>query len=352
MGSIYSRDVIKNAESYIGYHEGSGNYNIFAEILDGVGYFKPQTKQYVAWCAVFCDCMLYFSSDSDSDEAKAYDAQFFQFQPHYNNYSAGAKEYAGYFMSAGAFHFDSAELGDIVFFNVGDNIGHVGIVTGVYDDDTLETVEGNAGDQVQKKWYNNYHNLIGGKIAGFGRPRYDGYEPSPTPPTPPTPPEPPKPTGDKYRVATNSGDALRVREFATSDSDQIGYISNGESITVSEIVEGESVDGVTEWAKTSDGYRFYPDYIEGYCSMRYLVAEPTPEPSAKIYRVHTNSGDSLRIRLEPNTDSEQVGYIPNGSEVNVLEIVEGESIDYVTEWGKVNYNGVVGYCSMRYLEEV
>ena len=23
-----------------------------------------------------------------------------------------------------------------------------------------------------------------------------------------------------------------------------------------------------------------------------------------------------------------------------------------TEWGKVNYNGVTGYCSMRYLEEV
>ena len=127
------------------------------------------------------------------------------------------------------------------------------------------------------------------------------------------------------------------------------------------VVEGESIDGVTEWANTSDGSYFYPDYQEGYVSCRYLVKisgdEPTPEPEpeptpSKVYRVHTNSGDALRIREEPNTSSKQVGCIDNGKEVTVTEIVEGESIDYVTEWGKVNYNGVVGFCSMRYLEEV
>ena len=109
MGSIYSKDVINNAESYIGYHEGSGNYNIFAEMLDSVGYFTPQTKQYVAWCAVFCDCMLYLSSDADTDSGKMYDAQYFQYQPSYNNYSASAELYAKYFMSAGAFHFDDVQ---------------------------------------------------------------------------------------------------------------------------------------------------------------------------------------------------------------------------------------------------
>ena len=59
MGSLYAKDLIQIARDWIGYEEGDNNWNIFADVLDKCGYFSPQTKQNVAWCAIFCDfCAL------------------------------------------------------------------------------------------------------------------------------------------------------------------------------------------------------------------------------------------------------------------------------------------------------
>lgn len=173
MGSLYAKDPCKIAEDWLDYHEGSNNWNIFAKVLDDCGYYSPQTKQNIPWCAIFCNfCVLQacVPEDRDNDEKK-WDAYYFQYQPSYWNLSAGAKEYADYFKNAGAWY-DEPEVGDMCFFNVGDGIGHVGIV--VDTEDYITTIEGNAGDCVQKKWYS--YDEIGGKIAGFGRPRYDGVE--------------------------------------------------------------------------------------------------------------------------------------------------------------------------------
>lgn len=173
MGSLYAKDVCKIADDWLGYHEGDNNWNIFAKVLDDCGYYAPQEKQNVPWCAVFCNfCVLQAAipEDRDNDEKK-WDAYYFQYQPSYNNYSAGAPQYASYFKNAGAWY-DEPEVGDMCFFNTGSGIGHVGIV--VDTDEYITTIEGNAGDQVQKKWYS--YDDIGGKIVGFGRPRYDGIE--------------------------------------------------------------------------------------------------------------------------------------------------------------------------------
>lgn len=172
MGSIYIRDVLKVAEDNIGYHEGPNNWTIFAQVLDDCGYYAPQTKQYVAWCATFCNyCMLKAAIPEDrDDDSKKYDAQNYMYQPSYNNYSASASLMAGYFKNAGQFY-DDPEVGDMIFFKMSDgNIGHVGIVEDT--DGCITTIEGNAGDQVQRKWYDYGDD----KIAGFGRPSYDGYE--------------------------------------------------------------------------------------------------------------------------------------------------------------------------------
>ena len=177
MGSLYAKDVIEHAKEWIGYHDGDNNWTIFAKILDDCEYFKPQTKQNVAWCATFCDCMCLISAlpaDRD-DEAKKYDAQYFLYQPSYNNYSASASAFAGYFKNAGAWY-DKPKPGDMIFFRSGDNITHVGIVEEIGD--CITTIEGNAGDQVQRKWYD----FDDSRIAGFGRPRYDQEtEPKPEP---------------------------------------------------------------------------------------------------------------------------------------------------------------------------
>lgn len=175
MGSLYAKDVCKIANDWLGYEEGPNNWNIFAEVLDDCGYFAPQEKQNVAWCAIFCDfCCLQAAIPEDRDnEEKKWDAQYFLYQPSRNNYSAGATEFASYFKNADAWYTSDPQVGDMCFFYTSSGgIGHVGIV--VDTDEYITTIEGNAGDMVQKKWYS--YDEIGGKIVGFGRPRYDGIE--------------------------------------------------------------------------------------------------------------------------------------------------------------------------------
>lgn len=182
MGSIYKSQVIKRAEDWIGYHEDDDapNWVIFTQILDECGYYAPQEKQGTQWCGHFCNAILLMSaepSDRD-DEAKKYDAQNYQFQPSYNNLSSSCRYYADYFRQAGEFY-DSPEVGDIIFFGERGAETHQGIVV---DTDTyITTVEGNAGDAVQKKYYS--YGDIGGKISGFGRPSYDD-EPETSEPDP------------------------------------------------------------------------------------------------------------------------------------------------------------------------
>ena len=172
MGSMYTKDVLDVARSYIGYTEQPNNWTIFAERLDNCDYFAPQKKQNVAWCGTFIDDIFLESaipSDRD-DEAKKYDAQYFLYQPSYNNYSASASCFASYFKNAGAWYSDP-EVGDIIFFKNADGIYHVGIVESI-EGRTINTIEGNTSDSVQRRSYD----CEAEKIAGYGRPRYDGFE--------------------------------------------------------------------------------------------------------------------------------------------------------------------------------
>lgn len=248
MGSLWADDVCKKAEEWIGYHEGSNNWTIFAKILDDCGYYAPQTKQNVPWCASFCNCMALISAlpkDRD-DEAKKYDAQYFLFQPSYNNYSASAPLMAGYFKNAGEFYTSNPQIGDMCFFNVDGDIGHVGIV--VDTEDYITTIEGNAGDEVQKKWYS--YDDIGGKIAGFGRPRYDGlYNPDNISHEPEKEDKPVKEDnkvkGVEYRVCV--GSFLNIRNGHSTDYEKIGELYDGAIVLVYEKIDGWGRIGVNMW---------------------------------------------------------------------------------------------------------
>ena len=315
-------------------------------------------------------------------------------QPSRNNCSAVVSYMAGYFKEKGLYFKSSKELciGDIVFFQNSNGLCHVGICSD-WNNSGFFTIEGNKDNKVKDCFY--YYSQVGGYVAGFAHPRYTdnctkadalayaksqiGYtegannwnkyaaeldsvnyfadcgkkqflpwcavficaimynaykdDPEPTPPSPPTPPTP---TKDSYKVVTNSGDALRIREQPTTDSKQVGWYDYGTIITPESIVEGEDIGGVNTWAKTD----------LGYCSCKYLVdVTPEPTPTTKTYRVQTNTGVALRIRKEPTTDSEQIGYIDNGDTCEVDDITDG--------WAHVvNYHGVTGYSSADYLKEV
>ncbi len=61
------------------------------------------------------------------------------------------------------------------------------------------------------------------------------------------------------------------------------------------------------------------------------------------YKVATKD-DPLGLRLEPNTTSDRLIYVPKGHEVEVLAVWE--------DWGYVVYEQTGGWLSMNYLELV
>lgn len=259
-------------------------------------------------------------------------AYYVLYQPSSNNCAAVVSYMANYFKQNGAYFTDTKDLckGDIVFFQNDNGLCHVGICVD-WGDTWFNVVEGNKGDEVKLCGY--YYSQVGGYVAGFGRPRYcdeltaedavayalsqvgytegpnnwniyadqldevdyfagcgkkqnlpwcavfvcavmyNAYKEivTPTPPTPDPEPQPtPTPTIKKYKVQTNSGIDLRVREYPTTDSDQIGYVENGSIITVEKIVDGESIGGCTDWALTASGTHYYEAYPKGYVSCKYL----------------------------------------------------------------------------------
>ena len=61
------------------------------------------------------------------------------------------------------------------------------------------------------------------------------------------------------------------------------------------------------------------------------------------YKIATKD-DPLGLRLEPNTSSDRLIYVPKGHEVEVIAIWE--------DWGYVVYEQTGGWVSMNYLELV
>ena len=70
-------------------------------------------------------------------------------------------------------------------------------------------------------------------------------------------------------------------------------------------------------------------------------ASYTYEPGK--YKVATKD-DPLGLRLEPNTTSDRLVYVPKGHEVEVIAVWE--------DWGYVVYEQTGGWLSMNYLELV
>ena len=276
MGSLYAEPVVNLAiaEAESKYHCESNRWNKYADTLDAVDYFAGcGKKQYLNYCAVYICYLMYLNTVYPRKDE--YTARFMQYQPDYNNCAAVVSYMQGYYANNQAYYTRSKDLerGDVVFFQNSKGLSHVGLCV-AWDDETFTTSEANVGGgYTDFREYKLSDIGAGGYVAGFGRPRYDGWSESDNNSTPspnPTPTPEPNPTAKYYRVKTDSGDALRVREYADSKSDLLGFINDGTIIAVTGIIEGEEIDGVNLWAQTSDGFRYYPDYLTGFVSMRYL----------------------------------------------------------------------------------
>lgn len=145
------------AEEQLGYHEGDGNNNKYAD-TPGLAEMYGWVPQNQPWCDVFVDAGFIECFGVDTACAMTY-------QP-MGGGSALCKQSAQYYKDNGAFY-QRPEVGDQVFFFASGDINHTGIVVRVVGGSVV-TVEGNSSDQVAERCYS----VSDSKIAGYGRPNW------------------------------------------------------------------------------------------------------------------------------------------------------------------------------------
>lgn len=262
MGSLYSRDLVRVAEAEVGY-QAEGKWNKYAYDLDQVDFFTGcGKKQYLDYCSVFTSWCAYQAVRNSSGEfdPNVWDAHYFLYQPDSNDCAAVVKYVVQYYKNHGAWYerYQDLSVGDQVCFQNDNGYSHTGWCVD-WDDDGFWTVEGNTnGGKVAKKYYKFADYPIGGYVAGFGRPRYDGKEypsgnsHSSEPVVEPTPEPNQIQNGKMYTVSVNS--FLNIRNEANSNAKKMGELYNGAKIIVLEEQDG--------WGKIGDNLWVSMDYLE------------------------------------------------------------------------------------------
>lgn len=355
MSSLYAKDVVELAISEEGYTCGANKWNKYADTLDHAaegGYFTGcGLKQNLDFCVIFICWLVYMSLKGGKN---IYSAHYFLYQKE-PCLAAVVKYAAQYYKDNGAYFTDPSKIerGDQVFFQNSKGLCHTGLVIDWSAKD-FTTIEANSGGGRTLRHTYKYSD-IGGYVAGFGKPRYDGWSAEDDKPEtkaettiePNTSENVNNITEDNkggYKVSTKTGDTLNIRLKPNTSSKILGEIPNNTVIKPVSYCNGDFVGGDNTWYKVS--YNGVTGFVSGY----YLVNLNKPNGSDttnsvyKTYRVKTNSGDALRIREKPTTESKQVSFIPYGDTCKVYNIAGG--------WASVEYHGVKGYSSAQYLYEV
>lgn len=77
---------------------------------------------------------------------------------------------------------------------------------------------------------------------------------------------------------------------------------------------------------------------------------PAPAPTVVTYKVKTNTGAPLALRVAPKTSAVLVEWMKNGSTVKVTTFVKGEKVGGCDQWTKATTpKGAMGYCLSKYL---
>ena len=200
------KNLLAIARKEIGYHEkesnahldnpganaGDGNYTKYARDLAAAGYYQA-SKQGYAWCDVFVDwCFLQLAGTKAAAEAM---------QCQTGVYGAGCGWSARYYKAQGRLD-RKFSAGDQIFF--GAEYDHTGIIEKV-EDGWIHTIEGNSGNQVQRRKYC----ISDPWVKDCGHPFYeedDATEEEETPAPAPTP------APDTERI--ESGDLVEIVDGA------------------------------------------------------------------------------------------------------------------------------------------
>lgn len=171
--------LVEFAKSQIGYKETGKNITKYSAYFEDTDFYNGSKGDGKTWGAEWCDIFVDYCFCNVFGMEKGREMLY---QPK-KSAGAGCKYSAGYYKSAGRWH-TSPEVGDQIFFYVGGDINHTGIVTKVAEGKVF-TVEGNADNAVKEHKFA----LDNKKIAGYGRPRWN-EEANTIADTAPTKPEP------------------------------------------------------------------------------------------------------------------------------------------------------------------
>lgn len=259
MASLYRKSCAKTMkeDGESGY-QSDGKWNKYAERLDACDFFAGCGKKNgaVDHCGIAYCYWLFMNVIVDSgeptDDDRKYMVHYAMYQSDSCCTSAGCEQQVQVYKDHGAWFTDPKDLvvGDQIFFWRWDEEKgrmvhyHTGGCCD-WDDDGVYVTEANVeGGKTKIRFYP--YSEFGNKIAGFGHPRFDGYENEPTNETEPvsdpiSEPEPtpvPEPVdeGEKYVVKVDS--FLNVRHGCGKAYPSVDKLYDGEIVTVYEERDG------------------------------------------------------------------------------------------------------------------
>lgn len=153
---------IELAKKELGYKETGKNITKYSADFDTKwpSYFYGK-KQGAEWCSILYNWLFATAYGEKLSKQMLY-------EPDQNNYAAGCKYAANYYKKAGRFD-NKPVIGDQIFFYVGGDINHTGIVIDIdVDRNNITTIEGNSANMVRQRNYS----LRDGSIAGYGHPNW------------------------------------------------------------------------------------------------------------------------------------------------------------------------------------
>ena len=256
MGSCWRMVAVKYCKKQIG--EVCGKSSKYAKEMDDIEFYNTPKNGYANSCKIFYDnCVLHACTDpsyDDDPEGAKWTALYMLNEPQ----SAGANDGAGCAQSVRMYQAMDRWYTDEKDYQVGDEIYyrrnsavssnnplgvyHTGMIVdwGEFDEgEGFKVVEGNTnGGYVAEKFYP----FGDSRIAGVGRPRWDGNYPDdsttekPEKPEEPETPAEPEPIGKEYTVSVNSW--LNVRHGVGTNYPVVDKLYNGDKVTVYEEKNG------------------------------------------------------------------------------------------------------------------
>lgn len=311
---VYAKDCVVWWKDQVG--KSCGKTNEYSAYMDSYSFYNTKKNGVANSCAIFYDTAI---MKTMTPEANANAGRAILCEPNVDNCGAGCAQKVQYYKNAKRWvtkHSD-AQSADEIFFRRDSAVSksnplgvyHTGAVVD-WDKKGFYVVEGNTnGGMVAQKFY-PYGDS---RIAGFGRPKWTGWErPKEEKPEPDLKPEPkPEPTP----------------ENPNKTIDQLAK----------EVIEGKWGNGKERAEKlTAAGYSYQA--VQDRVNEILGIGKSSGQP----YKV-VNVNSFLRIRSAPSLEGEVIGRLANNDKVNVYKISGN--------WAKISKDREE-WCSMDYLKKV